>query len=165
MPRYSNSFGNFCVSGGTQVVYVDVDGFSVDNLNICCSTPPPTPTPTSLPTKPSNFLTINFTRNNTSAKGYGTVSTTPIYSYISSTSSNSTTISVTNLQVINFDCKAIAPGIPNTKTVLQVEVSDGSGTIYSSTADSNGIITDLISNFTITTPITYLNITYSTQPI
>jgi hypothetical protein len=42
MPRYSNSFGNFCVSGGTQVLYPDVDGFSVDILNICCSTPPPT---------------------------------------------------------------------------------------------------------------------------
>jgi len=126
----------------------------------------PTPTPTTAPTKPTNLLVINFTRNNTLAKGYGTVSTTPIYSYISSTSSNSFTYSVTSLQVINFDCKAIAPGIPNTKTVLQVEVLDGSlNVIYSDTADSNGIITDLIDNFTITTPITYLNITYSTQPI
>ena len=126
----------------------------------------PTPTPTTAPTKPTNLLVINFTRNNTFAKGYGTVSTTPIYSYLSSTSSNSYTYSVTSLQVINFDCKSIAPGIPNTKTVLQVEVLDGSlNVIYSGTADSNGIITDLISNFTISTPITYLNITYSTQPI
>jgi hypothetical protein len=126
----------------------------------------PTPTPTTVPTKPTNLLVINFTRNSTLAKGYGTVSTTPIYSYISSTSTNSFTYSVTNLQVINFDCKAIAPGIPNTKTILQVNVLDGSfNVIYTGTADSSGIITDLISNFTITTPITYLNITYSTESI
>jgi hypothetical protein len=46
-------------------------------------------------------------------------------------------------------------------TSLQVEVKDGFGNvIYTNTATSNGPTTDLISNFTITTPIMYLNITY-----
>jgi hypothetical protein len=121
----------------------------------------PTPTSTTVPTKPTNLLVINFIRNSTLAKGNGTVSTTPIYSYLSSTSSNNFTYSVTNLQVINFDCKAIAPSIPLAYTSLQVEVKDGSGNvIYNNTAASNGIITDLISNFIITTPIMYLKITY-----
>jgi hypothetical protein len=63
--------------------------------------------------------------------------------------------------VINFDCKAIAPSIPLAYTSLQVEVKDGFGNvIYTNTATSNGPTTDLISNFTITTPIMYLNITY-----
>ena len=44
---------------------------------------------------------------------------------------------------------------------LQVEVKNSLGTvIYTNTATSNGPTTDLISNFTITTPIMYLNITY-----
>jgi hypothetical protein len=66
--------------------------------------------------------------------------------------------------VINFDCKAIAPGIPLAYTSLQVDVLDGNlNVIYTGTAASNGFITDLISNFTITTPITYLNITYDIE--
>jgi hypothetical protein len=160
MPKGKNDDGYICVSGGTSPFTTNAFPGSLTfvNTNDCCSSPSPSK---------SNFLIINFTRNNTNAKGYGTVSnsTIPIYSYNSNTSSYSSSIPVNSLQVIDFDCKTITPGTPPTAyTELKVEVIDFyNNVIYSGTAYSNGVITDLISNFTITTTIMYLNITYSTK--
>jgi hypothetical protein len=131
-------------------------------------TPTRTPTPTPTPTTAYNLI-VNFTRNNSDARGIGSISggTTQIYSYNNSDISNSTTIAVTNLQIISFNCTAIVPAFTmGSFTKLDISVSNSIGTVLynnSTIADSTNPITSLMSNFQITTPITYLNIIYDKE--
>jgi hypothetical protein len=175
---YSRSFsGNICVSGGTSPFITNTNNPSTSsflgvpymlnfpgsltftNTGVCCSKPSPT--------KPTNLLIINFDRQNSNAYGVGFVSngTIPIFGYNNTTTSYNTTIPVTNLQVIDFSFLA-SYNNQLEYTSLKVEVIEGNGNvIYNGVADSNNPITSLISNFTITATITYININYSTQPI
>ena len=130
-------------------------------------TPTPTRTPTPTPTPVYNLI-VNFVRNDSDARGIGTVSggTTPIYSYNNSTVTNIITIPVTYSQIISFDCEAIVPSFNfGSFTNLDVSAVDGNGIVlYADNVKSfDPPPTDLISSFTITTPITILNITYSKE--
>jgi hypothetical protein len=185
MPPYKNFSGDICVSGGTLPFVTNTQKFppvaasvlstssslgvpymlapqgslTFTNTGVCCSTPP----------TPTNLLIINFVRNDMDARGVGYAAngTIPIFLYNETTTSYSTTIPVTNLQVIYFNGSTFYP--PNANfddTELEVEVIDGSGNlIFYGTTKSSNPLPDIISNFTITAPITYLNITYNVIPI
>ena len=115
---------------------------------------------------PTLNLIVNFVRNDPDARGIGSVSggTTQIFSYNNSSVSNITTIPVANSQIISFDFEAIAPLQSGSFTNLDVDAIDGNGfTLYSGNVKSFSTPPDLISSFTITTPITFLNITYSKE--
>ena len=127
----------------------------------------PTNTPTPTPT-PAYKLIVNFERNDPDARGIGSVSggTTQIYSYDNTTVTNYTIIPVTNGQIISFDCEAIVPSFNfGSFTNLDVSAVDGNGIVlyYDNVKSSDPPPTDLISSFTIATPITYLNIIYNKE--
>ena len=148
--------------------------------SVCPQCPSPTPTPTPTPTLPTSKpvptptptptpvynLIVNFVRNDPDARGIGSVSggTTQIFSYNNTTVTNTgVTIPVTNGQIISLDCEAIAPSFGGGFTNLNINASTSGGiTLYAGSVNSSDPPpTDLIGSFTITTPITYLNITYS----